>query len=288
MKPGLGSSAGASRGLGVLGTTSFFQHLPSPAPRPPGSGVVAPGDLRDTATAPGSIRPPGAPPRPPSSGTSWPRNAGGPRRVAAGSCSLLFALDPFAFAVPSRNWGLGDLGVPSAPGVTPGGGSVWDLPGLGPPHPLEGGCRSSATSGAWSPWKGAPSWPQQQREPWRGGQAELPALGIIPLLPAWPRGSLGSGFPCQNPKPFISAWGGAGPPPHLSHHEFWVSPAILSSRIPGVWGGGVSITGQRLPGGRAGGGSWCCPPSQKTRDCLWSVEPHRRVCTLQILQQNIF
>lgn len=25
-----------------------------------------------------------------------------------------------------------------------------------------------------------------------------------------------------------------------------------------------------------------------SQDCLWSVEPHRHVCTLQILQQNIF
>lgn len=113
MKPGLGSSARAGRGLGVLGTTSFFQHLPSPAPRrggtqrPPGTSPGPP-ELR----YPGASRPVPAPSSPPS----------------------------FAFAVPTRNWGLAPgvvlrLGVPSAPGVTPGGGCAGS-PGFGCPRTL--------------------------------------------------------------------------------------------------------------------------------------------------------
>lgn len=45
-----------------------------------------------------------------------------------------------------------------------------------------------------------------------------------------------------------------------------------------------------LPHSGAGwalGGSLLYRPCN-SQACLWSVEPHRRVCTLQILQQNIF
>lgn len=178
------------------------------------------------------------------------------------------------------------MGVPSAPGVTPGGACVWSLPGLGPSPPSRGwlSLLLGYLRGLES-LEGAPSWPQQQREPRRGGQAQIPAFGIIPLLPAWPRGSLGRVFPCQNtPNPSSAPGGGAGPPPHLSHHEFWVSPAILSSRIPGVWGGGVSITGQRLPGGRAGGAPGAVPPPKKpgTVYGAWSlidVFVHYKFCS---------
>lgn len=174
------------------------------------------------------------------------------------------------------------MGVPWAPGVTRGGGCA-GCPGFGFPLVLP---RVAAAP---------PRLPQGPGVPVRGtslasaaaarAMAAIPAFGIIPSLPAWPRGSLG--FPCQNTPNPSSAPGVGGSwaiPSFLSDHKFWASPALLSSRIPGVWGGGC----QYFPGAGLGGLLVPPSPSQNTRDCLWSVEPHRRVCTLQILQQNIF
>lgn len=162
--------------------------------------------------------------------------------------------------------------------------AVWGLPGLDSPPPS-----SSATSGAWSPCEGRhPGLSSSSSESHGVGGRQKPRLWDHPGASSLAPALSGQRFPLpKHPNP-SSAPGGAGPPPGPCDHRFWVSPALLSSGIPGLGEGGVSITRQRLSRGQGWGGSWCRPPSQKTRDCLWSVEPHRRVCTLQILQQNIF
>lgn len=275
MKPGLGSSAGASRGLGVLGT-SFFQHLPSPAPRPPGSGVVAPGDLREHLTSGDTATTSGTPPRTPQSRSRFlllPLRLGSLRL-----CGSQQELGSRGFGCPLGTWshsrwclcvespGFGSLPTFSRVAVPPP-----RLP-QGPGVPGRGTILASAAARA-TAW----------------GAGTNPGLWDHPIASSLAPGVSGQSFPLpKHPKPFISAWGGS-----------WATPSPLPPRILGVpchpqqshsrgLGRGCQYYRAAASRGQGWGGSWCCPPSQKTRDCLWSVEPHRRVCTLQILQQNIF
>lgn len=124
--------------------------------------------------------------------------------------------------------------------------------------------------------------------PWASPQGGTKILPCAPALS--PRGL--QAVP-KSPKPSsprgASCWGGAKRP----HFAFWSKPehptgtrppSPCSSRsLLGGQRGGLSIT--------RGTAAWGVLP-YKNRvpppDCLWSVEPHRRVCTLRILQQNIF
>lgn len=179
------------------------------------------------------------------------------------------------------------LGVPSAPGVTPGGGRVGcprfgfprTLPGVavppprlpqGPGVPVRGTVLASAAARA-TAW----------------GAGRNPGLWDHPIASSPAPGVSGQRFPLpKHPKTPTSAWGELGHPLASLPTSFGCSLPSSPVAFPGL-GEGVSVL-QRRSRGRAGGAPGAVPPSQKSRDCLWSVEPHRRVCTLQILQQNIF
>lgn len=248
MKPGLGSSARARRGLGVLGTTSFFQHLPSPAPRPPGSGAVAPSDLREHRDGPRAPAPPADP------GASRPL----PAPFSSPSVPLPLRFPPGNGVSPLESCcGWVSPRHPVSPPGAAGGGCVGS-PGFGFPLPppsrgllplLLGYLRGLESL------ERAPSWPQQQWEPWRGGQAEIPACGIIPSLPAWPRGSLGSGFPCQNtPNPPSAPGGELGHPLASPTTSFGCLLPSSPVAFPGFGGGGCQYyTAAAFPGAGLGG-----------------------------------
>lgn len=242
---------------------------------------MAPSDLREHRHGPRAPAPPAR------------RTRGGPRSVAAGSCSLLSAFGSFAFAVPTRNWSLAPgvvlrLGVPSAPGVTPGGGCA-GCPGFGFSRTLP---RVAAPR---------PRLPQGPGVPVQGhhrGLSSSESHGSNPGL--WDRPVASSLAPGLSGQRFSFAKTPRTPHQRLGQGELGhplASPTtsfgcrLPSSPVafPGFGGGGCQYyTAAAFPGGRAGGAPGAASPSQNTRDCLWSVEPHRRVCTLQILQQNIF
>lgn len=144
-----------------------------------------------------------------------------------------------AFAVPSRNW-VSQVWMSPRHLVSPPVVAPWGLLGLGSPSP-------------------PPRLPQGPGVPVRGeshgvgGRQQSRPLGSSLRFQPGP-GALRAAFPLpKHPKPLISAWGGAGPPPHLSQHKVWVSPAILSSGIPGL-GEGVSVLqGSGFPGAGLGG-----------------------------------
>lgn len=196
---------------------------------------MAPSDLREQ------------PRRPPSSGTSCP-----PKREADPGASRPV---PAPFSSP---WVPLPLRFPPGNGVSPLESCCgW----VSPRHPV-----SPPGSGWWLPlllgylrglealsW--APSWPQQQWEPWRRGQAEIPAFGIIPSLPAWPRGSLGSGFPCQNtPNPPPAPGGELGHPLACLTTSFGCPLPSSPVAFPGFGGGGCQYyTAAAFPGTGLGG-----------------------------------
>lgn len=106
-----------------------------------------------------------------------------------------------------------------------------------------------------------------------------------------PQGAPGSAKIPQTKQPAgRKLLGGGAKRPHFA---FWSKPEHPTGTRPpspcsswsllGGQRGGLSIT--------RGTATWGVLP-YKNRvpppDCLWSVEPHRRVCTLRILQQNIF
>lgn len=140
-----------------------------------------------------------------------------------------------------------------------------------------------------------------------GGAREGGAQKPCPLRPLSAPGGLGvsrcSPTRCQNPPTQAArgaqAAGGAGGPqsPPLPFGVTSGTPRapvpLLPAALSPFWGcrGGGSqyypVAQQRRGAGRASPlprvNTARLPPA-----CLWSVEPHRRVCTLRILQQNIF
>lgn len=86
------------------------------------------------------------------------------------------------------------------------------------------------------------------------GAGSNPGLWAHPFASSLAPALSGQRFPCQNtPNPSSAPGGELGHPPHLSQHKVWVSPAILSSGIPGL-GEGVSVLqGSGFPGAGLGG-----------------------------------
>lgn len=195
----------------------------------------------------------------------------------------------------SRPWSRAAVGCPLGTWCHPREQRVvaaWGLPGLDSPlQPPGGGCpSSSATSGAWSPWKGHRPGLSSSESHGVGGRHKARPLGSSRRFQPGPGGLRAAVSLAKTPQtPQQRLAGELDHPLASPTASFGCPPPSSPVAFPGFGGGGVSVLhGSGFPGGRAGGASGAVPPSQKTRDCLWSVEPHRRVCTLQILQQNIF
>lgn len=194
----------------------------------------------------------------------------------------------------SRRWSRAAAGCPLGTRCHPRAQrvvAVWGLPGLdSPPHPPGGGCpSSSATSGAWSPWNGHHPGLSSSGSHGVGGRQKSRPVGSSHRFQPGPGGLWAAVSLAKTPQTphqrLAGSWATLSP---LRPQVLGVPCHPHQSHSRGLGEGGVSITQQRLSRGQGWGGSWCRHPSQITRDCLWSVEPHRRVCTLQILQQNIF